>query len=150
MIAVVKWYPAMRTLRQFGLVGMLAAAVLAGWTWWGNGVLWYRLTPATAGAAAGAFAVIAAIFGLLAWLRPQSLQPVYFTMNLLALPIRTVVSLLLLLTIFYGLLLPIGLVFRLLGHDPLRRSRRQSKANGDSCWQPRSQPASKARYYDQY
>ena len=45
----------------------------------------------------------------------------------LAFPIGWTVSQVILLLMFYGLFTPIGLVFRLIGRDPLHRARRRRR-----------------------
>jgi hypothetical protein len=56
-------------------------------------------------------------------------------------------STLVLLLSYFGVLLPIGLAFRLLRRDPLQlRPRRRA----DTCWHRRPPTAPPDRYHDQY
>ena len=48
---------------------------------------------------------------------------------------------------FYGLFTPIGLVFRLIGRDPLQRARRPGS---ESYWTPKPAPADLRRYFKQF
>jgi hypothetical protein len=54
---------------------------------------------------------------------------------------------LLLAGVFYGLLTPLGLLFRLLGRDALDRSWR---SDHDSYWQEKSAAENSRRYLQQY
>ena len=65
----------------------------------------------------------------------------------LAFPIGWTVSQVILLAMFYGLFVPIGLVFRLIGRDPLQRAR---SSNLESYWSPKSAPADLRRYFKQF
>ena len=48
---------------------------------------------------------------------------------------------------FFGLFTPIGLVFRLIGRDPLQRARR---AGVESYWAPKPAPADVRSYFKQF
>ena len=65
----------------------------------------------------------------------------------LAFPIGWTVSQVMLAVMFFGLFTPIGLVFRLLGRDPLHRTRRPGL---ESYWAPKPAPADLRRYFKQF
>jgi hypothetical protein len=48
---------------------------------------------------------------------------------------------------FFGLFAPIGLVFRLLGRDPLQRSRTPAR---ESYWVPKPAPTNLRSYFQQF
>ena len=127
------WRPSNRQLRQFGLIS-LAALPLIGW-WWGGG-LW------VVGGLAAAGACIASL-GLI-W--PRSLRPIFVAFSLISLPIGLVVGELTLMFIFFGVFLPLGLLFRVAGRDALHL---RSNRGSESYWQPKPQPAGPATYYRQ-
>ena len=77
---------------------------------------------------------------------PQTLRPLFIGLSLITIPIGAVVGELALLLIFFGLFLPLGLVFRLMGRDPLERTLDRSAA---TYWRRKKQPDSAARYYRQ-
>ena len=56
--------------------------------------------------------------------RPEWVRLIYVGWMVLAFPIGWTVSQVMLLLMFFGLFTPIGLVFRLIGRDPLHRARR--------------------------
>jgi hypothetical protein len=75
---------------------------------------------------------------------PRLLRGVYVGMSYAAMPIGVVVSFLLLAAVYYLLLTPIGLVMRLLGHDPMSR---KFPSGLDSHWLPRDTRGQDVRRY---
>ena len=65
----------------------------------------------------------------------------------LAFPIGWTVSQVMLALMFFGLFMPIGLVFRLIGRDPLRRTRPSGR---ESYWDPKPTPTDLRRYFKQF
>lgn len=114
---------------------------------------------------------LAAFLGLLAWLLPlptsgqialgciaalvavayyavRSLQiPTIRGWQYLTFPIAFVVSHLLLLLTYYCVFLPIGLLLRATGYDPLHL---KAKSSDDSTWIPKSPKSDAASYFKQY
>ncbi len=97
-------------LRSFGLVMVLALAVM-------GGISGYRGSVVTAGVLGGA----AACFLVAALVCPTILGPVYGVWMCLARVLAWINTRLLLGLIFYTLFLLIGTVMRLLRYDPLQR-----------------------------
>lgn len=122
------YHPSESQLRQFGLIAAVAAPIL-GWFWTASSVA----TLLTAG---GALAVL----GL--W-KPQSLRWIFVGLSLAAFPFGWLVSELFLWCLFYCVVLPTGLVCRLMGHDPLQR---KLDPKAPSYWQPTKQPLQTASY----
>jgi hypothetical protein len=96
---------------------------------------------------AAVLAVLALTIGPLGLIRPEWLRPIYVGWMVLVFPIGWTVSQVLLAVIFFGLFTPIGLVFGLLGRDPLHRARR-SELN--SYWTPKPAPADLKSYFKQF
>jgi hypothetical protein len=65
----------------------------------------------------------------------------------LAFPIGWTISQVVLALLFYGLFAPIGLVFRLIGRDPLHRARQPGK---ESYWTAKATPSDLRRYLKQF
>ena len=61
-------------------------------------------------------------------------------------PLAWVISHLLLGTVFFGIVLPTGIMLRLLGYDPLRLKKRDSASN----WIPRREDDDISRYFKQF
>ena len=101
------------TLRQFAVLCMVFLGGIAYWQW-------YAHSRATTAAALGAVAVVLGLVGLA---RPDAIRLIFTALLALTLPIGRVVSIVLLGAMFYAVFTPIGLFFRLIGRDPLERSR---------------------------
>jgi hypothetical protein len=125
--------PTRRQLRQFG-VACLVALPLLGWFWGGGGQ-----TTAALVAVGLALALLGAV-------RPKFLRPVYVALSIVAIPFGVVIGELILLFVFFGLLLPLGLVFRALGRDALELRWDRSAA---TYWQAKQPSRSAAHYFRQ-
>ena len=129
------WYPDEKQLRQFAKVslfgfGLLGSVARFGFGWetvafvlWGVGVLTF-------------------IVGLLS---PRAILPIYVALMAFALPIGWLISTLFLLIIFYGVMTPMAVIFRLIGRDPLSLKRPRA----ESYWRSRKQRSSRVSYYRQ-
>lgn len=110
MIAI-QWHPERKQLRQFAGIWFPAFCGLVGW--------WV-------GAKSGQWATVQVVWmvcgvqALLGMFYPPAIRPVFVGLILLTYPIGWVVSHFLLGAIFYLLFLPIGLILRMTGHDPLQ------------------------------
>ena len=111
--------PSIRMLRQFG--ALLAVVSLSMAAWRGSHGGDWRALAAVAVMAAGVTLV-----------RPQALRPVFVGWMMLAFPIGWVVGRVALAIIFFGVFMPVGMVLRLIGRDPLRRHRAEG-----TYWTPR-------------
>lgn len=100
--------PRVAQLKQFGLALPLAVAALC----WISGASWTWTIVAIAAS------VVAAVVG---WFRPGVLRPVFVGLSLLALPVGLVIGELVMLCVYWGLMTPLGLAFRLMRRDPLER-----------------------------
>lgn len=129
-----EWHPDAKLLRQFAVLSLFGFGAMAALAWRAH---------------AGWLAVFLAAFGALVCLaglaRPLWIRPVYAALLALSLPIGWVVSGLLLRIVFYGVLTPVGLLFRALGRDPLRLRR----PDRDSHWQDHDAPDDPAGYFRQ-
>jgi hypothetical protein len=97
--------------RTFGLVMAAALALVSVANGWHLGRLW----PWTS--------IAALLFGLAAWLRPSSLRLLNRLWMMLGLLMHKVVNPIVMGLLFYGTILPTGLVMRLRGRDLLRLKR---------------------------
>jgi hypothetical protein len=111
--------------RLFGIVMAAAFAVLTLVNGWHDGRVW----PWTGGAAA--------LFMASALLYPAALNPLKRAWLALGLLLHRVVSPIVIGLLFYGTVLPTGLVMRALGNDLLRLKR---QPNADSYWIVRQPP----------
>ena len=129
----VNWNPTNRQLRQFAAICLVALPFL-GWMWGGSGhtIGWL--------AAAGC------VIGLVSVLAPAAIKPVFIALTVITLPIGMVIGELTLLLVFFGILLPLGLFFRLIKRDALQLKLDRTCL---SYWQPKKQPSNLASYYRQ-
>lgn len=129
--------PTRKTLRQFAGLWLV---------FFGGVALWQALVRGrmNLGLSIGALALVVGLAGLT---RPEWVRLIYIGWMVLAFPIGWTVSQVILLLMYFGLFTPIGLVFRLIGRDPLQRARRPGI---DSYWIPKPAPAGVRSYFKQF
>jgi hypothetical protein len=66
--------------------------------------------------------VLGAVNALLSLVWPQGNRPLFVALSVLAFPIGFLVSHVVLAVLFFGILTPVGLLLRLVRHDPLDRA----------------------------
>ena len=129
--------PPRNTLRQFAVLWLI---------FFGGMALWQGLARSHVGQAL-IFGLLAVTIGPLGWIRPDWMRWVYVGWMVLAFPIGWTVSQVMLVVMFFGLFTPIGLIFRLIGRDPLHRARSPER---NSYWSPKPAPADLRRYFKQF
>ena len=122
-LAPINWRPDRKALAEFSeawmfFLGMVAAPLML-----------HRGQPRLA----AAFWVLAVAGRLIGLIRPMLLRPVYLGLTLATWPIGWAVSGLTLALLYYGILTPIGLTFRLIGRDALNR---RFDRNAPTYWEP--------------
>ena len=111
--------------RSFGMVMAAAFMVVTLLNAWHAGRLW----PWTGG--------LAALLLAAAWLRPAALHPLNLLWLKFGLLLHRVVNPVVMALLFFGTVLPTGLVMRMMGKDPLRLKR---QPDADSYWIVRKPP----------
>ena len=129
--------PSRRQLAVFGVTWLAVFGVV-------GGIVLKTSESLPVATAVWAFAVALPIVG---WFVPSFLRIVYVSMACAAFPIGFVVSHLMMATVYYGVLTPIGVVMRLFGYDPINRHFDQSD---ETYWRPRSQENSLNTYFRQF
>ena len=129
------WYPTQRQLRQFAWASPVGFALVgfAVWRATGSREAWIALAG---------FGLLVLVAGLA---RPGLVRPIYLLALVVAFPIGWVVSNLAFLSIYYLLITPLALFFRLVGRDALALKRRRS----ESCWRDHPGTSDPARYWRQ-
>jgi hypothetical protein len=129
--------PTRKTLRQFAGLWLV---------FFGGVALWQALVRGrmNLGLSIGALALVVGLAGLT---RPEWVRLIYIGWMVLAFPIGWTVSQVILLIMYFGLFMPIGLIFRLIGRDPLHRARR---AGVESYWTPKPAPVDVRSYFKQF
>lgn len=96
---------------------------------------------------AGVLALVALAIGVRGLLRPQAIRLVYAGAMRVTFPIGYVVSRLVLAVLFFLVITPVGVAFRLAGRDCLWIARRPP---GESYWQPKPAASDAASYLRQF
>jgi hypothetical protein len=146
MIAI-NFSPDEKTLRQFGWIALAGFGFIAA-------IAWFEVLIFSAielGAAkpwvvgiSGGLALLAAIFSLV-W--PKANLPIFVGLSVITFPIGFVLSYLIMGFLFYVLIAPVAIFFKLIGRDPMHRS---YDPDATSYW---SEPRAKrpnADYFKQY
>lgn len=130
----VNFNPSDRQLRQFGAVCLVALPLLA-WSF-------YRNLEVSGWAAVSGLALF--VSGCIA---PKLLRPAFLGLTIITLPIGLIVGEAVMLLIFFGLFLPMSVLFRIAGHDFRGCSNLRST---ETCWRERKQPRSAGSYFHQF
>jgi hypothetical protein len=142
----INFNPDTKTLRQFGVIAFVAFGVLAALAYYEKlifslGLGDSRMPLVLTFAALGS---IAALFSLVA---PRANRVLYVGLTLLAFPIGFVLSYVIMGTLFFLIIGPIAVLFRLLGRDPMHR---RYDRNASSYWQDAHPARDKESYFHQY
>ncbi len=138
--------PEPRTLRQFGFLAFGAFALLGGLVLWRGGLFGLDFGAAAGPVAFGCFGV-GALSALLSLVAPPANRALWIALSLAAYPIGFVVSYALMGLLFFGVLTPVHLVFRLIGRDALRRGFDRAAT---TYWIERSGEVPLERYFRQF
>ncbi|HPF37893.1 MAG TPA: hypothetical protein P5081_06960 [Phycisphaerae bacterium] len=142
----IDWNPPPRTLRSFGIICLVAFPLLGLMAHFQ--VMAFAALPDSAKmTVALVLAGLGVLCGLLALAAPIALKPLFIGMSIIALPIGFVISNTLLILLYYLVVTPIALIFRLIGRDALHR---RPDRDATTYWVPRTPPASLKRYFRQF
>ena len=134
----VDWNPNQKKLRSFGVVALIATPLISLLLYLVKGVSIYWIT---------AILAVGVIIFLSSRISLKITKMFYLTLTTAAMPIGLVVSITLMAIFYFLLLMPLGLLFRLLGRDPLCR---RFDPKTDSYWIVHRQPESLDRYFHQF
>src|SRR5262249_55930164 len=129
--------PSSRTLRQFAGLWVVFFGGLAAWNGWVRDHHTLALV----------FLAVAVAVGPLGLVWPQAIRWVYMGWLVLVFPIGWLVSQVILAGLFYGVITPIGLVFKLMGRDVLCR---RPCADRDTYWTPKPAAPDAGSYFRQF
>jgi hypothetical protein len=134
----VNWCPKQKELRNFAIIALIASLLIA--------CLLYVLKGVKI---QWAVIIIVAGFGIFlsSFVSPKLTRIIYLGLILVTFPIGWTISMILLTAIYFLLITPLGLFFRLLGRDSLCR---KFDPAAKSYWLARRQPESLDRYFHQY
>jgi len=126
--------PDNRQLRQFGGI-CLFALPLIGWIW-SAPPSWLLALSAIGGVIAG-----------LSWLTPKLVSPLFVVLMLVTIPIGMVVGEMAMLSLFFLVFFPIGVVFKWMKRDRLQLRLDRTR---QSYWQLKKKPKSIDSYFRQF
>ena len=126
----INWRPDRRVLRQFGFIAVAGFGFIATIAWFAVLIFSFGLGEARTFVSAG-FAALAVVSGVLSLVYPRANLPIYWAISVATYPIGFVLSYVILGTLFYGIIAPVGLLLRLFGNDPLER---RIDPEADSYW----------------
>jgi hypothetical protein len=127
--------PSNRMLRQFAGLWILFFLALAGLRWYRGHVDHWTI----------ALAVVAVVVGTAGLIVPALIRPIYTGWMIAAFPIGWTISRVVLGVVFYGVLSPLGWLFRARGRDALRLRRTAVT----SYWLDKAQPEAASQYFRQ-
>jgi len=119
--------PSRRHLRVFGAGALVVFGALGAWLFFAHRLFGFEVAAPTAEVVAYGLWALAALAGLLAAAAPAGLRPLYIALSVVS--------------------LPIGLVLRACGRDPLCR---KSDPQAPSYWVDRPAPRDVKRYFRQF
>ncbi|HTO69142.1 MAG TPA: SxtJ family membrane protein [Myxococcota bacterium] len=142
----INFHPSERVLRQFGWIALAGFALLAVCAWNGWGVFRHGLGTAREPVAFGlaALGVVSALFSLVF---PRANAPLFVGLSIVAFPIGFVLSYVIMATLFYVVIAPVGFVMRLFGMDPMERRMLPKAA---TYWVDARPERAKADYFKQF
>jgi hypothetical protein len=143
----VNWRPGDHQLRGFGTASVVVFGALAAWALWRHSIFGVSLGPERAWRIAAVLWGLAAMCGVLRIFAPRWLRPLYIGLVAVSLPVGLAISHGVVGIVFFGIVTPIALAFRLIGRDALERTFDRAAA---TYWAPRTRIADVARYYRQF
>jgi hypothetical protein len=142
----INFNPDTKTLRQFGVIAFVGFGILAALAYYEKLIFSFGLGDARMPVVMifVALGSIALLFSLVA---PRANRFLYVGLTLLAFPIGFVLSYVIMGTLFFLIIGPIALIFRLFGKDPMHRGYDPSAA---TYWCAARPPRDKESYFHQY
>lgn len=129
--------PNRKELRQFSVALIVATAAV-------GGILWWKLGPNPWSKGLWVGGPVAGLLGLAV---PKAMKPLFIGLSIVAFPIGIVIGTLALGIVYYLMITPVGLFFRLIGRDSLERKLEPSQA---SYWIERKHRRGVERYFQQF
>jgi hypothetical protein len=135
-----------KTLRQFGWIALVGFGFIAAIAWFEKLIFAFGLGDARQ-VVAGVFVCLAlySVFFSLVW--PKAILPIFVLLTIVTYPIGFVLSHVIMGSLFYLLVSPIGIIFRLTGRDPMER--RWDPA-AESYWSDSGAARPKESYFKQF
>ncbi|MCD4822974.1 MAG: hypothetical protein K8S55_00060 [Phycisphaerae bacterium] len=148
MLIKINFSPDRKQLRQFGVVACIFFAVFGVLIWRQVAIFGLCFSqPGPAEITGGIFWAISGVCLLSAIFLPRGLWPMYVVLNTATLPIGLVVSHAMILILFFLVITPVGLIFRLIKRDALHR---KFDKQAESYWVACEPHPPAKRYFRQF
>lgn len=138
--------PDRKTLRQFGVIAFIGFGILALLAYYEKLIFAFGLGNARL-TVVGVFVAIGTVALFFSLVFPKANRFLYVGLTLLAFPIGFVLSYVIMGTLYFLIIGPIAIFFRLFGRDSLHR---RYDPNAPSYWTEASPPRDKESYFHQY
>lgn len=138
--------PDANTLRQFGWIALGGFTLLAALAWFEKLIFAFGLGDART-SVAGALLGVGVLAALIGVVYPKANRFLFVGLTILAFPIGFVLSHVIMVTLFFLIIGPIGIVMRLVGHDPLNR---KIEPDATTYWTPAEPMPPRDRYFRQF
>jgi hypothetical protein len=142
----IDWKPTRRTLRNFGLIALVAFGIF--------GALarsqihpFKSLSDVAAARTAMTLFALAGYCGFFALVAPMAVKPIYLLMTVITYPIGFVMSYVVMAIMYYGVITPVGVIFKIIGRDAMHR---KFDPSAETYWIKRRPPDSVKRYFRQF
>jgi hypothetical protein len=145
-IVDIDWNPPRRILRNFGLIAVAAFGTFGALVFWQIGPFG-GISAGAAAWTAGVLWVLALYCGAVAVVAPGAVRPVYLLLTVATYPIGFVLSHLVMAVVFYLVITPVGLVFKIMGRDSMNR---RFDPSATTYWIKRRPPDNLKRYFRQF
>jgi hypothetical protein len=146
-LASANFKPSRTQLRGFGVVCLVVFGGLGVQAFFWHSLLRFALSAPSARTTGVVLWVVAVTCYVLGRVAPLALRPLWVVLMAIAWPIGFVVSRVALGIVYFGVLTPIGLLFRALGRDPLAR---RFEPDRPSYWVARKPVTDVRRYFRQF
>ena len=142
----INFRPNERTLRQFGWIALAGFGLLAlcAWQEW---LVFRHGLGAAREPVAFALLALAGVSALFSLVFPKANAPLYVGLSLAAFPIGFVLSYVIMATLFYLVIAPVGFLMRAFGLDPMQR---RMLPEATTYWVDARPARAKADYFRQF
>ena len=138
--------PDRKTLRQFGVIAFVGFGILAALAYYEKLIFSFGLGDARIPLVTG-FAVVGSVALLFSLVAPKANRLLYVGLTLLAFPIGFVLSYVIMGALYFLVIGPIAVAFRLFGRDPMHRA---YDPKAPTYWSTARPPRDKESYLHQY
>jgi MFS family permease len=142
----INFNPDTKTLRQFGVIAFVGFGILAALAYYEKLIFSFGLGEARMPVVT-TFVALGTIAALLSLVAPRANRVLYVGLTLLAFPIGFVLSYVIMGTLYFLIIGPIAVLFRLLGRDSMHRG---YDSNASSYWLDARPARDKESYFHQY